>query len=510
MLVWNSANARFAKAHPFHRNMLKMRINVGVVRPPSKEQIVAAFQSIVQQLSTKGHMCQLVQVLRVIHVNTAKAHTVGDFLVFIHFNDTSLFQHPTTMLKEILPSRMDLPTRGLDVTAIQHNYKKEAPCARCPFAGHVERCPLMQAANRKEAEDLARHAVMRGAGMVGGGEQTGVGRAATTNNNNTSEVVALAAPLEPTNSNCGTNLRGSRLKEDRRMQEKAQVEERNEDMGAKADDKDLDLDGNARAGIDKAGGNNKDKQDNSSERSEQRGDDVMKDGAEEDEGMETEVEEEVKQEQGVQDNSIMIINNGQTTITTVSRKLTPWSPSWPPLSPETLAKLLREGAEWDQANAKAAAHVQAEKEANISAQLDTEELLVCQQFAEWGQEDGQLQFINICGTGSRLNKKMKRSQTVADLSNPSDNPVNVKRILNRVKGRVGKEVADQGKRATRSMSAAAAMQVKGAKTKAEKGKGVEEEKCWSDHEPKDDILPKFPLFEDDTTAKSTSTSSTQS
>ncbi|KDE02080.1 hypothetical protein MVLG_07344, partial [Microbotryum lychnidis-dioicae p1A1 Lamole] len=81
MLVWNSANARFAKAHPFHRNMLEMRINVGVVRPPSKEQIVAAFQSIVQQLSTKGHSCQLVQVLRVIHVDTAKAyaHTVGDF-----------------------------------------------------------------------------------------------------------------------------------------------------------------------------------------------------------------------------------------------------------------------------------------------------------------------------------------------------------------------------------------------------------------------------------------------
>ncbi|KDE02178.1 hypothetical protein MVLG_07251, partial [Microbotryum lychnidis-dioicae p1A1 Lamole] len=118
MLVWNSANARFAKAHPFHRNMLEMRINVGVVRPPSKEQIVAAFQSIVQQLSTKGHSCHLVQVLRVIHVDTAKAyaHTVGDFSAFIHFDDASLFQHPTTTLKEILPSRMDLPTRGLDVT----------------------------------------------------------------------------------------------------------------------------------------------------------------------------------------------------------------------------------------------------------------------------------------------------------------------------------------------------------------------------------------------------------
>ncbi|SGY27460.1 BQ5605_C128g13347 [Microbotryum silenes-dioicae] len=199
----------------------------------------------------------------------------------------------------------------------------------------------------------------------------------------------------------------------------------------------------------------------------------------------------------------MIIDDGQTTITTVSRESTPRSPSWPPLSPETLAKSLREGAEWDRANAEAAARVQAENEAIINAQLDAQEPLVRHQFAEWGQEDGQLRFINIRGTGSRSNKKMKRSQTVADLSDPSDDPVDVKRVLNRVKGRAGKEVAGQGKRVTRSMSAAAAMQVEGAKAKAEKGKGVEEEKRWSDHEPEDDILPEFPLFEDNITAKST-------
>ncbi|SGZ30283.1 BQ5605_C113g13230 [Microbotryum silenes-dioicae] len=541
MLVWNSANARFAKAHPFHRNMLEMRINVGVVRPPSKEQIVAAFHSIVQQLSTKGHSCQLVQVLRVIHVDTAKAyaHTVGDFSAFIHFDDASLFQHPTTTLKEILPSRMDLPTRGLDVTAVRHDYEKEAPCARCHFAGHVERCPLMQAANRKEAEDLARHAVMRGAGMVGGGEQTGVGRAATTttnnirptaNNNNTSEVVAPSRALgtdqlESRNRFAGLEVEGGQeddIEEEvagKEGEEKEQVEEGDEDTGAKADDEDSDSDGNAGAGIDKAGGDGKDddkeEQDDSSEGSERRedegndGDDVMKDGAEEeDEGRATEVEEEVEQEQGVQDDSTMIIDDDQTTITTVSRESTPRSPSWPPLSPETLAKSLREGAEWDRANAEAAARVQAENEAIINAQLDAQEPLVRHQFAEWGQEDGQLRFINIRGTGSRSNKKMKRSQTVADLSDPSDDPVDVKRVLNRVKGRAGKEVAGQGKRVTRSMSAAAAMQVEGAKAKAEKGKGVEEEKRWSDHEPEDDILPEFPLFEDDTTAKSMSTSST--
>ncbi|SGY88644.1 BQ5605_C136g13399 [Microbotryum silenes-dioicae] len=249
MLVWNSANARFAKAHPFHRNMLEMRINVGVVRPPSKEQIVAAFQSIVQQLSTKGHSCQLVQVLRVIHVDTAKAyaHTVGDFSAFIHFDDASLFQHPTTTLKEILPSRMDLPTRGLDVTAVRHDYEKEAPCARCHFAGHVERCPLMQAANRKEAEDLARHAVMRGAGMVGGRADRS-GRALGTDQ------------LESRNRFAGLEVEGGQeddIEEEvagKEGEEKEQVEEGDEDTGAKADDEDSDSDGNAGAGIDKAGG----------------------------------------------------------------------------------------------------------------------------------------------------------------------------------------------------------------------------------------------------------------
>ncbi|KDE02075.1 hypothetical protein MVLG_07349, partial [Microbotryum lychnidis-dioicae p1A1 Lamole] len=178
-------------------------------------------------------------------------------------------------------------------------------------------------------------------------------------------------------------------------EEKEQVEEGDEDTGAKADDEDSDSDGNAGVGIDKAGGDgkdddkdndkhdDKDEQDDSSEGSERRGDDVMKDGAEEeDEGMETEVEEEVEQEQGVQDDSIMIIDDAQTTITTVSRESTPRSPSWPPLSPETLAKSLREGAAWDRANAEAAARVQAGKEVIISAQLDAEEPLVHHQFAE--------------------------------------------------------------------------------------------------------------------------------
>ncbi|SGZ26524.1 BQ5605_C024g09932 [Microbotryum silenes-dioicae] len=404
-------------------------------------------------------------------------------------------------------------------TAVRHDYEREAACARCHFVGHVETCALEQERRQKEANNnTGRHNKHHN-----NPTNTTTNNDDTTNTNNTdndaSEVVAPSRALgtdqlESRNRFAGLEVEGGQEdhveEEDAGKQgkEKEQVEEGDEDTGAKADDEDSDSDGNAGAGIDKAGGDgkddDKDEQDDSSEGSERRGDDVMKDGAEEeDEGMETEVEEEVEQEQGVQDDRIMIIDDGQTTITTVARESTPRSPSWPPLSPETLAKSLREGAEWDRANAEAAARVQAEKEAIINAQLDAEEPLVRHQFAEWGQEDGQLRFINIRGTGSRSNKKMKRSQTVADLSDPSDDPVDVKRVLNKVKGRAGKEVAGQGKRVTRSMSAAAAMQVEGAKAKAEKGKGVEEEKRWSDHEPKDDILPEFPLFEDDTTAKST-------
>ncbi|SCZ89485.1 BZ3500_MvSof-1268-A1-R1_Chr1-1g01211 [Microbotryum saponariae] len=526
-LTWHSAKAHFAKAHHFYHNMVELRINVGVAAVPSRDAIVDSFKSIVTKITAKGHRCELVQVLRVIHVDndSAYAHLAGEFSAFIRFDDDALFKAPNNTLKELLPSKVSLATRGNMHTAVRHDYEREAACARCHFVGHVETCALEQERRQKEANNnTGRHNKYHN-----NPTNTNNNNNDTTNTNNTdndaSEVVAPSRALgtdqlESRNRFAGLEVEGGQEddveEEDagKEGEEKEQVEEGDEDTGAKADDEDSDSDGNAGAGIDKAGGDDKDddkdEQDDSSEGSEQRedegndGDDVMKDGAEEeDEGTETEVEEEVEQEQGVQDDSIMIIDDDQTTITTVSRESTPRSPSWPPLSPETLAKSLREGAEWDRANAEAAARVQAEKEAIINAQLDAEEPLVRHQFAEWGQEDGQLRFINIRGTGSGSNKKMKRSQTVADLSDPSDDPVDIKRVLNRVKGRAGKEVAGQGKRVTRSMSAAAAMQVEGAKAKAEKGKGVEEEKRWSDHEPEDDILPEFPLFEDDTTAKST-------
>ncbi|SGZ35261.1 BQ5605_C066g12816 [Microbotryum silenes-dioicae] len=528
-LTWHSAKAHFAKAHHFYHNMVELRINVGVAAVPSRDAIVDSFKSIVTKITAKGHRCELVQVLRVIHVHndSAYAHLAGEFSAFIRFDDDALFKAPNNTLKELLPSKVSLATRGNMHTAVRHDYEREAACARCHFVGHVETCALEQERRQKEAnKNTGRHNKHHN-----NPTNTTTNNNDTTNTNNTdndaSEVVAPSRALgtdqlESRNRFAGLEVEGGQeddIEEEvagKEGEEKEQVKEGDEDTGAKADDEDSDSDGNAGAGIDKAGGDgkdddkdndehdDKDEQDDSSEGSERRGDDVMKDGAEEeDEEMETEVEEEVEQEQGVQDDSIMIIDDGQTTITTVSRESTPRSPSWPPLSPETLAKSLREGAEWDRANAEAAARVQAENEAIINAQLDAEEPLVHHQFAEWGQEDGQLRFINIRGTGSRSNKKMKRSQTVADLSDPSDDPVDVKRVLNRVKGRAGKEVAGQGKRVTRSMSAAAAMQVEGAKAKAEKGKGVEEEKRWSDHEPEDDILPEFPLFEDNITAKST-------
>ncbi|SCV73793.1 BQ2448_6223 [Microbotryum intermedium] len=109
-LTWHLAKARFAKVHHFHRNMVELRINVGVSVVPSKEEIVTAFQSMIQDLFSKGHLCQLVQVLRVINVDntTTYTHTVGDFLAFVHFDDASLFQHPTTTLRDILMRRSPL------------------------------------------------------------------------------------------------------------------------------------------------------------------------------------------------------------------------------------------------------------------------------------------------------------------------------------------------------------------------------------------------------------------
>ncbi|SCV67511.1 BQ2448_5122 [Microbotryum intermedium] len=94
---------------------------------PPNDTIIAAFNSLVQDLSRKGHPCQLVQVLRVINVDnvSAYAHAVGDYSAFIHFDNNNLFQQ-SQILKDILPTRMSLATRGIAVTAVRHDYEKEA------------------------------------------------------------------------------------------------------------------------------------------------------------------------------------------------------------------------------------------------------------------------------------------------------------------------------------------------------------------------------------------------
>ncbi|KDE04441.1 hypothetical protein MVLG_05155 [Microbotryum lychnidis-dioicae p1A1 Lamole] len=239
VLTWHLAKARFAKAHHFHHNMVELRINVGVSGMPSKEEIVTAFQSVVQHLHNKGYQCQ-----------------------------------------DILPSRMDLCTRGIDVTAICHDYKKEAACVRCHFVGHMEKCPVVQERKRKEVKALVRKGVREGAGV--GAEEGRIGEeeeANTTNNINTfSKAVAAGRSLgtdmlELQNRFEGLEVEGGQEEEEEEEEEEdededeeagqedekaGQAEEGEVDAGVKADDEDSEA--SPRADIIKVKGedNNKD------------------------------------------------------------------------------------------------------------------------------------------------------------------------------------------------------------------------------------------------------------
>ncbi|SCV69963.1 BQ2448_1357 [Microbotryum intermedium] len=502
-LTWHSAKARFAKAHHFHRNMVELRINVGVSGVPPKDAIVSAFQSLVEDLSSKG---------------------------------------------QILPSRMDLRTRGINVTAIRHDYEKEVACSRCHFVGHVENCPVVQERRRKEVEELVRKGVTKGAGMGTGGRRVEADAQINhntinnnnnpiiiennnknndkNNNNNIPETVG-ARTLESQNRFAGLEVEDGQEEEDAGQ---GQGKEGEEDAGTKADDEDSGMDSEASAGVDviKIEDEDEDEEDVEDHReSENDGideDEVMKEGTGEgeeevlteveeetatavEEGTATEVEEEAEQEQEMEQDRIN--DDAATTTTTVSRESTPREPTLPPLSPTTLAKSLREAEEWDRVQAEHDARARAE-EARVNAQLDAEEPLVRHNFATWDEEDGELRLINIRGTAAKAKKmKMKRSQTVADLSDPSDEPADAKRVVIQAKNRVGKSGGTEGRRVTRSMSAAAAVQVGVTKVDGGKGKGVGEEKRWSDHEPEDNVLPDLPLFEDDITAKGASPSTTQ-
>ncbi|SGY26781.1 BQ5605_C018g08786 [Microbotryum silenes-dioicae] len=307
--IGKQKKAHFAKAHHFYHNMVELRINVGVAAVPSRDAIVDSFKSIVTKITAKGYRCKLVQVLRVIHVDNdlAYVHLAGEFSAFIRFDDDALFKAPNNTLKELLPSKVSLATRGNMHTVVRHDYKREAACARCHFVGHVETCALEQERRQKEANNnTGRHNKHHN-----NPTNTTTNDNDTTNtNNDASEVVPPSCALgtnqlELRNRFAGLEVKGGQEEDaGKQGEEKEQVEEGDKDTGAKADDEDSDSDGNAGAGIDKAGGDgkddDKDKQDDSSEGSERRedegndGDEVMKDGAEEeDEGRATEVEEEV-------------------------------------------------------------------------------------------------------------------------------------------------------------------------------------------------------------------------
>ncbi|SCV70147.1 BQ2448_1541 [Microbotryum intermedium] len=525
-LTWRSAKARFAKAHHFHRNMVELRINVGVSGVPPKDAIVSAFQSLVEDLSSKGHVCQLVQVLRVINVDnaTAYAHTVGDFSAFIHFDNASLFQHPTTALKEILPSRMDLRTRGINVTAIRHDYEKEVACSHCHFVGHVENCPVVQERRRKEVEELVRKGVTKGAGRGTGGRRVEAdaqinhntinnnnnpiiidNNNKNNNNNNIPETVGARA-LESQNLFAGLEVVDGQEEEDAGQ---GQGKEGEEDAGTKADDEDSGMDSEASTGVDviKTEGEDEDEDDVEDHReSEDEGsdeDEVMKEGTGGDEEeLPTEVEEEVAT--GVEEEAATeveeteaeqdMIDNNAATLTTISRDSTPCEPTPPPLSPETLAKSLREGEEWDRARADNVAQARAQEEREVEARLDAEAPLVRHNFATWG-EDGKIRALNICGsTDKSKKKKMKRSQTVADLSDPSDEPADAKRVVIKGKNRAGQPGATEGRRVTRSMSAAAVHAGLMTTVNVGNGKGRAEEKRWSEHERQGNLQNDYPMM----------------
>ncbi|SGZ29418.1 BQ5605_C057g12686 [Microbotryum silenes-dioicae] len=527
-LTWRSAKARFAKSHRFHHNMVELRINVGVQGVPSMDAIIKSFQLLVQDLSGKGHSCQLVQVLRIISVDNASAfaHVAGDYSAFLHFDDDSLFKRPNTTLKEILPSRIGLPTRGIPVTALRHDYEKEAACGRCHFVGHVGTCGLDQESKRKEAHN------------GNGNGNTNANKNTITNDTN---IVEAEAPIPvPVVNRIASQNRFAGLEVEEGQEEavtgqsgQGPEESGEEDAGDKADDEDsedsemeseataktevIKLKSEDESVLEDCGGSDGEVIDE---------DEVMADGRGETEGkVATEMEErevatEMEEEEvatevddvdeaggATKAENAEATDLGETnrldndddsdataTAATASRESTPHEPT-PPLSPETLAKSLREGEEWDRIRANWVEQARLERDQSIERRLDAETPLVRHNFATW-DEDGEIRSINIRGTAAKFKKPvMKRSQTAADLSDPSDEPTDAKRVIIKGKSRVFVKDGTEGRRVTRSMSAAAAMPVGVTKVDRGKAKGVAEEKRWSDHEPEDDRFDlNYPLM----------------
>ncbi|SCZ87953.1 BZ3500_MvSof-1268-A1-R1_Chr2-1g04086 [Microbotryum saponariae] len=515
-LTWRSAKARFAKSHRFHHNMVELRINVGVQGVPSMDAIIKSFQSLVQDLSGKGHSCQLVQVLRVISVDNASAfaHVAGDYSAFLHFDDDSLFQRPNTTLKEILPSRIDLPTRGIPVTALRHDYEKEAACGRCHFVGHVGTCGLDQERKRKEAHN----------GIINSNKNT------ITHNTNIAEAeapipVLVVNRIASQNHFAGLEVEEGQEEEVTGQGEQGPEESGEEDAGDKADDEDsedsemeseaaaktevIKIESEDESVLEDCSGSDGEVIDENEVMADERGETEGEVATEmEEEEVATEVGDVDEARGSTKAENAEATDLGETnrldndddsdataTAATASRESTPHEPT-PPLSPETLAKSLREGEEWDRIRANWVEQARLERDQSIERRLNAETPpLVRHNFATW-DEDGEIRSINIRGTAAKFKKQvMKRSQTAADLSDPSDEPTDAKRVIIKGKSRVVVKDGIEGRRVTRSMSAAAAMQVEVTKVDRGKGRGVAEEKRWSDHEPEDDRLDlDYPLM----------------
>ncbi|SCV68076.1 BQ2448_197 [Microbotryum intermedium] len=344
MLTWRSAKARFAKVHHFHHNMVELRINVGVSGVPPKDAIVSAFQSLVEDLSSKGHPSFV--------------------LIMLHYFNTPQ-----------LPSRMDLCTQGINITAIRHDYEKEVACSCCHFVGHVESCPMVQERRRKEVEELVRKGVMKGAGMGTGGRwveadaqinhntinnnNNPIINNNNNNNNNIPETVGARA-LESQNRFAGLEVEDGQEEEDAGQ---GQGKEGEEEAGTKVDDEDLGMDLEASTGVDviKTEGKDKDKDNMEDHRELENNrideDEVMKEGT-------GEGEEEVLME--VEEEMATAVKEGTAT--------------------ESLCK----AEEWDHVQAEHDACARAKEEARVNVQLDAEEPLVQHNFATWDEENGEL------------------------------------------------------------------------------------------------------------------------
>ncbi|SCZ88897.1 BZ3501_MvSof-1269-A2-R1_C66g00371 [Microbotryum saponariae] len=469
-LTWRSAKARFAKSHRFHHNMVELRINVGVQGVPSMDAIIKSFQSLVKTCQPRDIHATL-QVLRVISVDNASAfaHVAGDYSAFLHFDDDSLFQRPNTTLKEILPSRIDLPTRGIPVTALRHDYEKEAACGR----------------KRKEAHN----------GIINSNKNT------ITHNTNIAEAEAPIPVLVVNRIASQNHFAGLEVEEG---------QEEEEDAGDKADDEDsedsemeseaaaktevIKIESEDESVLEDCSGSDGEVIDENEVMADERGETEGEVATEmEEEEVATEVGDVDEARGSTKAENAEATDLGETnrldndddsdataTAATASRESTPHEPT-PPLSPETLAKSLREG--------------RSGTGSELTGRLNAETPLVRHNFATW-DEDGEIRSINIRGTAAKFKKQvMKRSQTAADLSDPSDEPTDAKRVIIKGKSRVVVKDGIEGRRVTRSMSAAAAMQVEVTKVDRGKGRGVAEEKRWSDHEPEDDRLDlDYPLM----------------